>query len=368
MLPEPHHPYPLKPLTTGGILARSLGIYLDNLWLLTGIALCCTAPDALLRFIARWQLASPATETSEIVRVAWQPPVDIMNRLAELAARLSGPAWQGPFTTVIEWGLRPVAIGALFVALESVIRGHDCTVTEAFTRTRGRRLTLIGTHLLVMLMIYAAAIAGVALAAVPGVALIAVTGFSLGDLAGMFLLLILAVPILLLMAAIPPVIVFLRTVFALCAAAVEKQGAADAIGRSWRLFRSPVAAGFFRSHEWRLTIILTVTGIVATFAALASAVPQVADFLTRGGPLLGDTLGGFGLPEFPSVSIPPWTLYLFFGIESLFPALAIIAIAVPVHTYFTDFRVRLEGYPMAHPAPESPPVSSATPEKRHYLD
>ncbi len=368
----PHHPYPLKPLSATGILGRSLEIYIDNVLLLTGIVLCGTAPDALLNFINRWAIiGAQSYHDPDIQRISWSPD-DAIGKLDAFKNLMATSPWIEYPQMAVHWLLQPVALGALFIALEYCIRGRDCTVSEAFEKTRGYRGTFMGINLIVMILIYASGVAGFICALIPGVILVVTTGVSLDSLPEMFLVVILAIPVLSAIVMIPPVLVFLRTIFSICAAAVEQRRMTGAIGRSWNLFKQQVAPGFWHSHDWRMTVVLTVAGLIALASAAAAAIPSLVDLLVKGGSMFGDGMKGLGLSPLPAMHPPPWSPYLFFAVESLFSSLAILAIAIPVHVYFTDFRVRLENYPNAPepvpPAEEAIPVAATVPPAKNYLD
>ncbi len=373
MQPIPPHPYPLKPLSAWGILGRSLELFIDNSLLLMGIVMTYTVPHAFLSLLGRWAAGAPEeTGGGEIVRIAFRPE-DFEQKVETFRQLFQNPFWVSFPQTCLEWIWQPIALGAVFIALDREIRGQPCSVGEALGATKGKKSSLFAANLIVMLLIYAAGIAGFIAAFLLGLAAALFMGISVDSLPEFFLTLLMLLPLLGAICLGPPVMVFLRTVFSLCSAAVEERGATDAIGRSWTLFRRPVEPGFWHSHDWRMTVVLTVAGIVTIVAGLAAAVPRAVDLLVRGGTLLNDGLGGLGLSPLPPVHLPPASPYLFFVIESVFSAVALLSIAVPVFVYFTDFRIRLEGYPAAPASPEPlPPAAGETasplPGPKHYLD
>jgi len=234
---------PLRPLGVGEILDGAITTMRRHWKIMLGLSAGVVAVSSMLQFAALYLFLRDVTALESLE----QTPT-----VSDVAGLLAGSVSAFAFALIFGLIAQLVLQGILTVVVSRAVLGEQISLSDAWSRARGRLLPLLGLSVLLVLLFGAVLLAGL----VPGlVALaaglptpVAVALLVLGVLVGV------------------PLVIYLYVRYALSAAALvlERQPVRAALGRSSRLVRG---------SWWRVFGILLLATIIAAVIGQIISIP-----------------------------------------------------------------------------------------------
>ncbi len=255
----------------------------------------------------------------------------------------------GSFSSLVSIAAKPIAAGALTLLVASVAVGVPVASAGAWRGALRRALPLVLTQLVKAIFLtvigVASVVAAILLAAVLAPVLGALGGISQLGPAGKALWLALSTMAAGTIALGPAVYCYLLWIFTVPLVLFEDLDLLKALRRSAALVREHRPGGFWRSHEMRLTLLLTLAALVIVLGYL----PSIAPWAVWAKPRLSEILSGRFERMDRLLAVPGSVFFAWSGL--FFLAKVFLAALVPgvIVAYYLD--VRGQGPPAGLPDP-----------------